>query len=373
MGAARGLERDQERHAQDDPAQPAAPVRDGVARIAVPHSCHDSSKLKPKDALESWRHVMSGSYEVPAPQRDALPNFRVRAEAWHLGGMMVTRVSHAAPLSASRPPQRVRGDHVDHYGLVLQLDGAFRLDAKGEDRLAQPGQLIFTDLARPQVRNDHDPGTYLMVFVPREVLDEALPHPVDLHGLAPRAGIASMLALHVQNLVGHLPSMDVRQAADITTATVAMIAAALTPSAATREAARPAIEATLLRQISRYVELHLTDPGLTPQSICSAFRISRTALYRLFEPTGGVAAFVRERRLVAIRDKLLAQQRSRTPLHELAERYGFSSPSHLSNSYRQLFGHRPSEARVGAAHVMPQRFDAPNASSFNDWLKSLRG
>jgi AraC-like DNA-binding protein len=332
----------------------------------------DTSGWKPQDAFDSWREVLSGAYEVPALESELLSRFHVQADLWNLGGLMVSRVSLATPFRLGRKPRRSRADQTDHYGLLLRLDGNVRVEADGEREQLKPGTPMFVDMAGSQLSNDHDEGTYAMTYVPREMLDEALPYPVNLHGLILRGGAASMLSLHLRNVLQHLPEVDPRQTADITKATVAMIAAAVAPTAATREAARPAVEVTLLRQISRYIELHLTDPGLTPQSICHVFRISRSALYRLFEPLGGVAAFVRERRLIAVRDKLVAEH-ARPPLHKLAEEYGFSSAAHFSTSFRQMFGHPPSETRFSAVEVAPASAGSSAPSLFTDWLRSLRG
>ncbi len=51
------------------------------------------------------------------------------------------------------------------------------------------------------------------------------------------------------------------------------------------------------RRAETLLEVHLHDPGFGPLELARLLGLSRSALYRLFEPDGGVAAFIRDRRL----------------------------------------------------------------------------
>jgi AraC-like DNA-binding protein len=77
-----------------------------------------------------------------------------------------------------------------------------------------------------------------------------------------------------------------------------LVAASLAPSSARLEQARPAVESSLLRQACRYIDMHLDEEDLRIGAIGVAINVSRATLYRLFEPYGGVAHHVKERRLV---------------------------------------------------------------------------
>ena len=45
----------------------------------------------------------------------------------------------------------------------------------------------------------------------------------------------------------------------------------------------------MLESIQQHIEAVLGAPELHAETLCTLFRISRTRLYRLFEPLGGVA------------------------------------------------------------------------------------
>src|SRR5690606_19490731 len=51
------------------------------------------------------------------------------------------------------------------------------------------------------------------------------------------------------------------------------------------------------QRILDYIDSRLNDPFLGPEVIMRHFRVSRSHLYRAFEPDGGVAKIIREKRL----------------------------------------------------------------------------
>ena len=64
-------------------------------------------------------------------------------------------------------------------------------------------------------------------------------------------------------------------------------------------------------------------PSLTIANLCRRLQVSRTTLHRLFEAEGGVQAYIRDRRLEAVR-LTLADAANAEPIYALAERLGFS-------------------------------------------------
>jgi AraC-like DNA-binding protein len=58
--------------------------------------------------------------------------------------------------------------------------------------------------------------------------------------------------------------------------------------------------------------------------LCSAFGLSRSALYRLFAPIGGISDYIRQRRLARARLALNASARGRGGIGKIARQFGFS-------------------------------------------------
>ncbi|MGN6444964.1 helix-turn-helix domain-containing protein [Amnibacterium sp.] len=108
--------------------------------------------------------------------------------------------------------------------------------------------------------------------------------------------------------------------------------------AALEDSVPEAAEHDLRSQIVEYIERHLADPDLGPQSIAAAFGISLRWVHHVFNVDGAsVARHIRERRL----DVVAAQLRSdrRFPrIGALAERSGFAARDQLTRAFKARYG-----------------------------------
>ena len=79
--------------------------------------------------------------------------------------------------------------------------------------------------------------------------------------------------------------------------------------------------------------------------ICSALKVSRRSLHRAFANTLGIGpvAYMRRRRLSAIRSVLRRSDPATTSIGDVAFQYGFSEPSRFAAYYRSHFGEKPSD------------------------------
>ncbi|MFI8910559.1 helix-turn-helix domain-containing protein [Streptomyces sp. NPDC053513] len=99
----------------------------------------------------------------------------------------------------------------------------------------------------------------------------------------------------------------------------------------------------MLSRIRAHIEEHLRDPDLSPDSIARAHHISVRYLQKLFQNDGStVSQWVRQRRLESCRFELGRSHR-RITMAAMAHRWGFSSPSHFSRTFRGAYGMSPSE------------------------------
>ena len=121
-----------------------------------------------------------------------------------------------------------------------------------------------------------------------------------------------------------------------------------------REAAAERLPAVHLRSIKAYIDAHLGDPGLGPESIARSQFISRRYLHALFEREGvSVSSWVRMRRLERARHDLQDPALAAAPIQAIAHRWGFSSASHFSHAVRAELGCSPRELRAAAARRRP--------------------
>ena len=119
----------------------------------------------------------------------------------------------------------------------------------------------------------------------------------------------------------------------------------------------------------------MRSPTLTPKRLCRLIGMSRSQLYRLFEPMGGVARYIQAERLREAH-RALADPDNARDIHEIAEDLGFFDASAFSRTFRREYGCKPSDVRAAAlsgAGNIPLRqapAEAP-ASTLTAMLRAL--
>ncbi|MEU0672162.1 helix-turn-helix domain-containing protein [Streptomyces sp. NPDC006172] len=102
----------------------------------------------------------------------------------------------------------------------------------------------------------------------------------------------------------------------------------------------------VLGRIMEYVELHLPEIGLTPESIARAHHISVRYLHKLFQDEGtSVGRWILRRRLEECRRDLRRHGRGSRTIAAVAGRWGFTSATHFSRVFRTAYGMSPSQWR----------------------------
>jgi AraC-like DNA-binding protein len=268
-----------------------------------------------------------------------------------------------------RSARKARRDQLDHYVIELYTHGGNLGETPSGSFKAGAGTVNVTDMARPLTVTSGDAHS-LTLTVPRPLLDAHLPANARLHGLVLADGPGGFLADYLMLLRRQLPQLDEGDAAWVRQGTVAMVAACLAPSMTPPEEASAPVNAVLLGRVERLIESMLGHRQLSAQHLCAALGVSRSRLYRLFEPHGGVAEYIQNRRLAKIRAALLDPQ-DRRRISDLAYAYGFVSAAHFSRCFRRHFGYSPSEIRgLAGDEARDTLGPAPSCSRlFANWLR----
>ena len=326
----------------------------------VPPSIYSNRAVPPADRFGHWQSDMAGLFDT-APDLLASADHLIEVSRWKLEGVMVT-AGHYPALQISRSEARVRMDPLDHYAVTLGPASGQSVDADGRRVAAAPMQPLLIDLARP-FQLHWEAGPRVTLYVPRGALDELLPRALDVHGVKLDGVGALLFAQHLLALQRHLPTMAQSSVPGARRAALHLLAASLAPSFESLGLARPAIDRSLCRLVRSYIESQLQDAELDAQAICRHFRISRSTLYRLFEFAGGVAAYVRDRRLARIH-ALLAQPQRRQYIGRIALDFGFSSAAAFSRAFMAQFGYRPREVplRAGLPCARPEGRRTPRCA-----------
>ncbi len=344
----------------------------------LPFNLFTTEHLKPRDQFAAWHESISVIFDTePVGEGNAERGFDASVRAYHLGALVVSQVKFEGQRFL-RDKRRALVDGLDHYLVQLYDTGGLVGTAEGRDRVLRAGDVQILDLSRPNVTEANASGT-VAVVVPRDVLRAALPRAIDLHGLVLRGdgGTGGLLSDYMRSLIVRADSITVPDAPIIAQATTEMIAACFKSTAETVARARTSIEVTMMDQIQRYIASALTSPELQADAICSLFRISRSQLYRLFEPFGGVANYIQEQRLARAHAELSNPAHDHYRIYDIAFGLGFTSEAHFSRLFRRTFGLSPSDVRARSqatlsAIIRPAPANPASTGGYEDWVRQLR-
>jgi AraC-like DNA-binding protein len=341
----------------------------------LPFSLFTTDPVRRREQFDAWRESISVLFDV-APLEGHRPDrgFAASVRAWHLGGLLLSQVDFEGQ-HFRRDKRRSAVDGLDHYLVHLYAKGGLVGTGNDDERRVRGGDVQIVDLTQSDITRADASGT-VAVVVPREVLHQALPAVGSLHGVTLRGDqrTGGLLADYMRSLVNRADSLTMADASAVAEATTGMIAACLKPTVETMMQARASLDRTMLERIQRHIVANLHSPGLHADALSALFRVSRSSLYRLFEPLGGVAAYIQEQRLIRAHADLSDPTQHHRRIYEIAFALGFQSEAHFSRLFRSTFGMSPSDVRARAHEVFagmsPQ--EALRATGgYEDWLRSF--
>lgn len=294
------------------------------------------------DAFEQYRKGCAHLFDITLLSPEA--TFFNRLEGYNLGAVVFARC-WGVPQRFERKLSHVLIDGGDTVMAVLDLEGSeWRGDYDGRPAGSHQGQIRLIDMARPF---DMSTSGYSSIYIitPRAQLDGCAD--LDFHGLVISDASPSgrLLSSHLRALGEVIDRMTIREAESAARAVVALIGGAILAHAEPAAGDPRPVEKMLLASGRQFVEQRLDDVELSPEAVRRHLGISRSLLYKVFEPLGGVSAFIQGRRLDQAFDAILQDRAEHHTLGEIAYRHGFRSDAHFSRAFRSRYGVTPGRLR----------------------------
>ncbi|WP_342110452.1 helix-turn-helix domain-containing protein [Methylobacterium sp. SI9] len=322
---------------------------------------------------EAWRDAVAPFWTF-AIRKEDLAAFRGRSHVQHLGNAILCRAS-ASGLQFTRDRALVARMGVDHVLAHMRLSGLSRIAVGGSEQACGPGDICLLDLSRPLAARSTDYRA-LTVVLPRGLFGAHQGALDALHGRVIRGAtpFGRMLGDHLRSLSAHAPGFSEREAGAAGQATAMLLGAAVSGLPAEDRVGQAPDGAPLLLTLRRFIEAELAAPDLNAETLGRTFGLSRSALYRLFVPLGGVSGYIRQRRLARAYQELAAGGGRGARVSEVAYRWGFESPAHFAQAFRAAFGHAPRDVRAQSpAQPLPEaaRDRSESWPDFYDWVLRL--
>ncbi len=271
--------------------------------------------------------------------------FYARATAWTAPCVIRLRLE-TGPFRVSRGLPEISRHSLENWICLYQevSDGAsFQL--AGNELTTRPGDLLLSDPTMPFSCRPHTAHDYRRWMLPRAWIEPHLPsgrRPLSAQFTGSH-GINGLVQAYLHALNDAIDECDSAELPGIIDNFCRLLALACGGGSGDQ---RTATRAAKLRQVKDYIELHLSEPNLTPARVAAAMKISVRQLHLLFEPTGtSFAEHVLGRRLEECR-AILGNPSSRArSVTDIAYAWGFNSVASFYRAFRQRFGVSPGVVR----------------------------
>lgn len=343
-------------------SRPTSPVRSvGFSTKSLPYA----------QQFEAW-HDSSASLVDTIPLLNPSLGFPAQREAWSLGSLAFASVQ-APAVQLSRTIKQARRGALDHWMISIARHGERHIRS-GDMSVSLPAGVVSVSSLDDVFVSERTNIDWHCLFVPRDVIPELGPALDALRNRPLDTPMGRILAAYLRQLAAELPDLDTSELPRVVDATRAMIAATAAPSVDATAAAKAPIDMVQISRIKVLIRRHLGSATFDPERLCRLAGTSRSALYRLSEPQGGVAHWIQAERLRAA-CRALANPRERGSIADIAQDAGFVEPSTFSRLFRRTFGCTPREFRIAAmaGHIVPMRSAThePRCLDLADLLRRL--
>jgi len=304
-----------------------------------------------RHSFETYRQAVSSIFDAALDDWSRSPDFLIHVDCVQVGPMLLAQAGmFNADYRYERSIRKVAQVGADVLLVQIILAGSDIRLVKDRPIVSQPGDVFLCDLTRTLTTRTRNCRNFTFA-IPRALIgvsDLALD---DLHDCYFSASsiAAKLIHAHITTLWAERSQIDAKDAGHFAASTAGLIAS-LTAAADDIDRQADITRAKVIR-VQRFIEANLTTPVLGPDFICAQLGLSRSALYRLLEPLGGVANYIRERRLRRVFQEITDTRNRNKKITEVAYNLGFVNASAFSRAFKSVYGATPSDIRNMAEHA----------------------
>lgn len=329
-----------------------------------------SSDRQP-EAFDIYRDSFADICDVRDVADGGRNGFHSRTQAHMFGPMLLARADSSRQTLA-RTNDHIRRSGIDHINIVVNL-GETTGDCNGRDVHGAPGSILFRDLSKPSAAHMSriDMVTLMAprAAVPRWLLDQ------NVHGLVLPGDSAGgrLVASHLRTLAAVAGDLTEAQGLAAIEATFVIAERFLGRSRPIAPRHLDAIHRGIREQVMSLIDAQPPQARWTAEGLARAVGVSRTSLYRAFEASGGVRAYVLHRRLSRAFAGLRGRSGATPTVEAIGLAHGFSDRKSFAQAFRARFGLDPHEVspsdhftRVGQDGLA----DRALHDVITDWMRS---
>lgn len=310
---------------------------DSTSDIATPQRI-DWPFAPGEECFAAWKSALSLLVDCSIPENEAPALFDFHGCHWQLPGAFL-HASGGSAMAMARTQQIIDDRPTLHMVLYMVLEGRVTSDYDGLIQEHVPGDIVIVDYSLPYVSQTSGYEGIALTF------DKATA-PAGLqngaHGLILTANdnAGAMLGAQIKALVEHVGGLSIDQS-QVAVDGILRFAAAAFAAPGTRERRD---KRSLFQRASSTARQRLPDPDFSPEELAAALGVSRSKLFRLFEPHGGVQRWMLAERLRGSLQSILQSTDSKIAV--IARNHGFRSEAHFSRAFQKRYQVSPSSVRA---------------------------
>ena len=304
-----------------------------------------SAQLPADDVLEAYR---STAPWVTAPLSGRASDFSFKTKVLQIGDVQVRDTTATGAMMNGHLKKPSQADEL--FVVSLTTSGFGNRHCIGNSLFdILPGDILFLPLSQHAAGWRHQ-FTSRTVVVPADMVSKGQKGRLD-HGVL-RNGMPQSLVLTsvFGNLAAQIETLDCEDAETFSNTIGALLGAVLFGADLTERSSK-VLQASQKEAAKRYIDMHLAEASLSAGQVAGAVSVSRATLYRQFEEEGGVASFIRARRLERAFALLASEPVSRGRVGQVSEQVGFADSFHFSRAFKRTFGFNPSDVLAVAPSV----------------------
>ncbi len=340
----------------------------------IPRTIFTTDIIPAKDRFDVFRDSMSVLYDAELDNASKAKPFDANVDAFMLNQTMLLRTQANSGIY-NRSNLDIRQDGNDMYLISLFLKGGDLISCGKISTLVETGDIAIYDLNRESKNTVTDFANLSFIF-PRDLIESYIPTISNWHcQILPRdQPMTILLRSHMVSLYEAAPGITTESSASLQRSLLELTSTAIQQSKSILPKHEQTVVNAVLLEVKKWINSHLADPGLSADSICRSFSLSRTQLYRVTEPLGGIMNHIREQRLKKsykdLRDPALAH----LSVTDVLYRWGFNDPGTFTRSFKKRFGMLPKDVK-NLQHSHPSESPHKNATitgdGYDDWVRSL--
>jgi len=337
----------------------------------LPSFGFSAEQMGVEENIAAWREATATLFDVDELALGEPEPFRADLRSYAMGSILLG-LARASSQRFRRTPATIARSGVDHIILQLYVKGGYHGVAGDVPISVKAGDICVLDLTQT-LETRASAFENVTMAVPRPMFN-ARQLPVEsLHGLVLDGDgtLALLLARHLSALAEYAPRMTFDECQPVVDGTVSLIAACLTGELERRDTDHSASTNASLFRIRQYIETQLSSANLNADAVAMHFGLSRASLYRLFAPLGGIADYIRSRRLHHAFFDLAAAASRGTRISEVARRWQLGTDAHFARSFKTAYGITPRAAREAALLGTHQHGADDATPTITRWMRGI--